>query len=213
MAVCSASRSSFHLSLHRFGLIPALQASSPDLQPRSKRARAKRQVAESKPRACGWLWLKYTGARGGLISAGLLINSFWRLRRWCGDKHRAWLTSGLLRHRSLWRRGLEGTAAELLSRAHPAPLKPARRRTAGAIDSLPLSGGGRVWGFRKMERSDGFRRHLSSRPGRLLPGDGHHSSGRLLPKADRDGGPGVVIVSETMARRFWRMKTRSPNAS
>jgi predicted permease len=78
----------------------------------------------------------------------------------------------------------------------------------GAVDSLPFGGSGRVWRFRR----DGEDPNMAAGPAasfQVATSDYFRAvgirllQGRFFTSGDRDGAQPVVIVNETMARRFW----------
>lgn len=78
-------------------------------------------------------------------------------------------------------------------------------QSAGAVFMLPLGGDNRVYSFRKDERRDQVER-ANFRVATL----GYFSTvgvalrrGRDFTSTDGEGRPGVALINETMARRFW----------
>jgi putative ABC transport system permease protein len=80
----------------------------------------------------------------------------------------------------------------------------------GAVDSLPFSGRARSWGFRKADQAREAGGPAASFQVATL--DYFRTvgiriqRGRSFSDIDREGAPPVVIVNETMARRFWPQK-------
>ncbi len=144
-----------------------------------------------------------------LLSAGLLVNSFLRLRR---------VEPGLDVDRLLtvtfeppsaqyngdnWRAQRLNFWNQLSARVAALPGVEA----VGAIDSLPLSGQGRVYRFRKDGEADSSSSPAASF--QVVTTDYFRSvgvklqRGRQFTEFDREDSPPVAIINETMARRFW----------
>ena len=145
-----------------------------------------------------------------LLGAGLLVNSFLRLRR---------VEPGLDVERLLtvqfeppsaryngadWRAQRLNYWNQLSSRVAALPGVTA----VGAVDSLPFSGDARVWRFRR----DGDDANAAAGPAatfQVATPDYFRAvgmklrRGRFFTSGDTEKAPPVAIVNETMARRFW----------
>jgi len=100
-----------------------------------------------------WLWLKLHW-RSCVSSAGLLINSFWRLRQVDAGINTSMVTVGFTPPSARYGGGgLEGIAAELLSRAHPRLKALPGVEAAGAMIACRSVVVPRL-GIRRMERSE-----------------------------------------------------------
>jgi putative ABC transport system permease protein len=77
----------------------------------------------------------------------------------------------------------------------------------GAIDSLPLSGRGRVYRFRKSEEPATSTIPSASfqvvTPDYFRAAGVHLLRGRTIAETDREDTPPVVVINEMMARHFW----------
>jgi predicted permease len=146
-----------------------------------------------------------------LLGAGLLVNSFLRLRR---------VEPGLDVERLLtvefeppsaryngadWRAQRLNFWNQLSSRVSALPGVEA----VGAVDSLPFSGDARVWRF----RHEGDDANAAAGPAatfQVATPDYFRSigmklkRGRFFTSGDIEKAPPVAIVNETMARRFWQ---------
>jgi putative ABC transport system permease protein len=195
-----------------FGLVPALQASRIDLSSSMKEEANRASGAGRRNRALNTLVVSEVAlALVVLASAGLLINSFLRLRRVdSGVDITNTLTvsfsppSARYNDRNAWKENRTNFFNQLLPRVQSLP----GVETVGGIESLPLSGNGRVWRFRK----DGEPANTNSGPaatfqvamtGYFSAAGVHLRRGRLFDDSDRDGSPPVAVINETMARRFW----------
>jgi putative ABC transport system permease protein len=78
-------------------------------------------------------------------------------------------------------------------------------QSAGAVFMLPLGGDNRFYSFRKYERPDEELRanFRVATPGYLTTIGVRLRHGRDFTNADSTERPGVVLINETMARRFW----------
>jgi len=190
-----------------FGLAPAWQAARQDVNATLKQGGARlsgqRRVFSALVVAEVALTLVV------LLGAGLLINSFLRLQH---------VEPGLDVDRLLtvtfeppsarynsgdWRAQRLNFWNQLSARVAALPGVEA----VGAIDSLPLSGQGRVYRFRKDGEPDS-----NSTPAatfQVVTTDYFRSAGvklqrgRQFTEFDREDSPPVAIINETMARRFW----------
>ncbi|HXG65436.1 MAG TPA: ABC transporter permease [Blastocatellia bacterium] len=192
-----------------FGLAPALQVSSPRLNETLKEGgRGSAEGARGNRIRSLLAATEIALALVLLVGAGLMIRSFLRLQDVNpGFRTERVLTTQLLLPRSKYKEGPQVAAfsTQLLERVGSLPGVEA----AGLIDILALSGGGNFLGF--------------SVEGRPLPPAGQNPDaetfviggdyfrtmgiplmkGRLFTRQDNLDAPGAVIISETMARRFW----------
>ena len=78
-------------------------------------------------------------------------------------------------------------------------------QSAGAVFMLPLGGDNRLYTFRKYDRREEELRanFRVATPGYLTTIGVGLRRGRDFTSADTAGRPGVLLVNETMARRFW----------
>ena len=143
-----------------------------------------------------------------LIGAGLMIRSLWELRKVQPgfDPHNVLtMTVPLPRNRYSSPAGQVAFFQEVLTRIRALP----GIDSAGVIDDLPLDGGGSHQPFSIEGRPV---RQMSDQPEvdvRLIsPGYIHAMHipilrGRDLSDADVAGRPGAVLISDSLARRFW----------
>ena len=143
-----------------------------------------------------------------LIGAGLMIRSLWELRKVQPgfDPHNVLtMTVPLPRNRYSSPAGQVAFFQEVLTRVRALP----GIDSAGVIDDLPLDGGGSHQPFSIEGRPV---RQMSDQPEvdvRLIsPGYIHAMHipilrGRDLSDADVAGRPGAVLISDSLARRFW----------
>jgi hypothetical protein len=194
-----------------FGLAPAWQAARQDVQEALKEGTGR---ASGQRRLFGALVVAEVAlALVVLVSAGLLASSFMRvLRVEPGIDVERLLTvefeppSARYNGRD-WKAQRLNFWQQLSARVAALPGVEA----VGAIDSLPLSSGGtRVWRFRHA----GDDPNVAAGPAatfQVATRDYFRTvgiqlrRGRFFTAADGDGTPPVVIVNETMARRFWPM--------
>jgi putative ABC transport system permease protein len=193
-----------------FGLLPALQASNPNLNETLKEGG--RSSAE--------------GARGGrlrnalavaevalalvlLIGAGLMVRSFMRLQQVnAGFNPQRVLTAGLFLPGSKYKEGpqIVGFYEELLGKLAALP----GVESVGAIDTLPLSGGGNVLSFvidgrPPLQPTD----NTPDAEYRVVTPDYFRTMGipllrgRLLTEQDGPNAPRATVINETMARRYF----------
>ena len=143
-----------------------------------------------------------------LIGAGLMIRSLWELRKVQPgfDPHNVLtMTVPLPRNRYSSPAGQVAFSQEVLTRIRALP----GIDSAGVIDDLPLDGGGSHQPFSIEGRPV---QQMSDQPEvdvRLIsPGYIHAMHipilrGRDLSDADVAGRPGAVLISDSLARRFW----------
>jgi putative ABC transport system permease protein len=191
-----------------FGLAPAWQASRMDVNSTLKQSAGR---LSGHRRLFGALVVAEIALTlAVLLGAGLLVNSFWRLRR---------VEPGLDVDRLLtvtfeppsaqyngddWRARRLNFWDQLSARVAALPGVEA----VGAIDSLPFSGRARVWRFRR--ESDDV--NVATGPAasfQVTTPDYFRAvgmklrRGRLFNSGDRENTPPVAIINETMARQFW----------
>ena len=190
-----------------FGLAPAWQAARQDV----RGALGEGRTSSHRHRLFGVLVVAEVAlALVVLISAGLLAGSFLRLQQVEPgiDVERlltvAFEPPSARYNGSDWRAQRLNYWHQLSARVAALPGVEA----VGAIESLPFSGGGRVWRFRR----DGDDPNAAAGPAatfQVATSDYFRAvgiqlrRGRFFTDADRDGAPPVAIINETMARRFW----------
>ncbi len=192
-----------------FGLAPAWQAARQDVQTALKEGTGR---ASGQRRLFGALVVAEVAlALVVLVGAGLLASSFLRvLRVEPGIDVERLLTvdfepPSARYNGSDWKAQRLKFWQQLSARVAALPGVEA----VGAVDSLPFSGdGARVWRFRYA----GDDPNVAAGPAatfQVATRDYFRTvgiqlrRGRLFSAADGDGTPPVVIVNETMARRFW----------
>jgi putative ABC transport system permease protein len=189
-----------------FGLLPALQATRVDLNTTLKEGKV---TGGSRAHWLDALVVAEIAlALIVLAGAGLLINSFLRLRQVdSGLDAQNVLTvkftapAARYNHREHWRENRLNFFNQLIPRIERLPGVEA----VGGIDSLPLSGGGRVYRFRKdNEEPAGYAATFQVALGDYFRAVGIRlQRGRRFGSEDQADAPPVVIINETMQRRFW----------
>jgi predicted permease len=193
-----------------FGLAPAWQAARQDVQAALKEGAGR--VTNQRRRLFNVLVAAEVAlALVVLIGAGLLAGSFWRVLNVAPGIDVERLLTVDFEPPSARYNGRDSRAnrlnfwQQLSTRVAALPGVEA----VGAIDSLPFSaGGGRVWRFRH-ERDDPNVAAGPAASFQVTTRDYFRAAGmqlrrgRFFTAADGDGTPPVVIVNETMARRFW----------
>ena len=192
-----------------FGLAPALNVSKPDLAQTLKEGGRSSSAAGRHGRLRDSLVVSEVALAMVLLAgAGLLIKSFMRLQQVDpGFRSESALTMELSLPQARYLKPQQRAAfyEQLLERIAGLP----GVRAAGACTQLPLSGGETIWGLTIEGRPE-------PGPGEVLQA-GHRSvspdyframsiplrRGRYFTAQDREGAPGVVIINETMANRFW----------
>lgn len=143
-----------------------------------------------------------------LIGAGLMIRSLWELRKVQPgfDAHNViTMTVPMPRNRFSSPSGEIGFFQDALTRVRALP----GVETAGVIDDLPLNGGGSNQPFTiegrpappMSEQPEVDVRVIS--PGYIRAMHVPILRGRDLTDADAAGRPGAVLISDSLARRFW----------
>ena len=192
-----------------FGLAPALNVSKPDLAQTLKEGGRSSSAAGRHGRLRDSLVVSEVAlAMVLLVGAGLLIKSFMRLQQVDpGFRSESVLTIELSLPQARYSKPQQRATfyEQLLERIAGLP----GVRAAGACTQLSLSGGETIWGLTIEGRPE-------PGPGEILQ-SGHRSvspdyframsiplrRGRYFTAQDREGAPGVVIINETMANRFW----------
>jgi putative ABC transport system permease protein len=194
-----------------FGLVPALQAARFDLHESLKEGGRGTANNPAHRGIFGALIVSEIAlALVVLIGAGLLLNSFLRLRRVeLGIQTPNVLTVEVnlpsARYSGNdWKTQRLNFYGQVIPRIQALP----GVVSVGAIDSLPLSGSQRGWTFRK----EGQNLSPSERPVagfQIATNDYFRAAGiqirrgREFTQADRDGAPQVAIINESFARRFY----------
>jgi putative ABC transport system permease protein len=193
-----------------FGLAPALQGSKPELNEVLKEGGGKATGSHGRNRLRGLLVVAEVALSLVLLAgAGLLIKSFWHLQQVNpGYKYENALaiSLSLSNHKYPEKKQQAAFYRQALSRLEALP----GVTSAGASTLLPLSGNRSRQSFRIEGRAP-------SSPGEILeahdrsisPGYFRASGipllrGRTFTEADNADAAPVVIINETMARRFWR---------
>ncbi|HWS87820.1 MAG TPA: ABC transporter permease [Pyrinomonadaceae bacterium] len=192
-----------------FGLLPALQASKPDLHGALKEGGRDRAGAGGRSRLRGLLVVaEVASAMFLLVGAGLLLQSFVRLRQVSpGFDPANALTMQLSLPASRYKDGASRAAftKQLLQRVEALP----GVRASGAVAGLPLTGNTASRYFEiegQPPRPAGEGRNANfnlASPGYFRALGVPLVSGRQFDERDAAGAPEVVIVNEAMARRFW----------
>src|SRR5262245_55487160 len=192
-----------------FGLAPAWQASKPDLSRALKESVANTTAGLSGRRMRGVLVVsEMTLAVLLLIGAGLMIKSFWRLLQGdLGLNPKNLLTMEVLLSPQKYSDGRQRRAflQNVMQRIENLP----GVEQAGATNFLPLTG---FWGNvsfsiegrpapRPNEEPSADNRVVTERYFRTM--GIRLLRGREFDERDREGAPPVVIINETMARRYW----------
>jgi putative ABC transport system permease protein len=190
-----------------FGLAPAWQAARQDMRvtPGARMRPGQRRLFSA------LVVIEIALTLVALLGAGLLVNSFLRLRQ---------VEPGLEVERLLtvefeppsaryngedWRAQRLNFWNQLSARVAALPGVEA----VGAVDSLPFSGDARVWRFRR----DGDDANVAAGPAatfQVATSDYFRAvgmklkRGRFFTSGDIEKAPPVAVVNETMARRFWQ---------
>ncbi len=194
-----------------FGMLPALQGAQINLHESLKEGGRSASGAPTNKRIFGALVVSEIAlALIVLVGAGLLLNSFLRLRR----VEIGIQTSNLLTVEvnlpsaryggNDWRAQRLNFYGQVIERIRSLP----GVASVGAIDSLPLGGHQRGWTFRK----EGQTLAPSERPVagfQVATTDYFRAMGMQLRRgrgfreSDRDGSPQVAIINESFARHFY----------
>src|SRR5262245_12609664 len=190
-----------------FGLAPAIGAAKPDL------------IGVLKESGRGVRAGRY-GLRGGLvvmeialslmlvIGAGLLIRSFMRVRAvdpGFATENVLTMSFALPQTKYPERHQVANFYQEVLQRVESEPGVEA----AGLIAGLPLSGSSSTWGFTTEAKPQPALEEVLEATNRVVS-PGYFGAlkiplnrGRDFTSADNENSPGVVIINETLASRFW----------
>ena len=191
-----------------FGIVPALQSSRTDLQSVLKEGGRDSHVAT------GWLRralvvgevARVGRARRGGDAARAQLRAAARRRRRLQPGARA-DAADVAAERDLHRRGRDGAGLRR-GRAAGCASRPACRR-AGAVTGLPLASTRGDWGIRIEGRpADDHRENLAADWQVVTPGYFEAlgtplRAGRTFTDADRADTLPVIVVNETMAKKFW----------
>jgi putative ABC transport system permease protein len=192
-----------------FGLAPAWQASKQDLSQALKEGGANTTAGMSGRRMRGLLVVSEMAlAVLLLIGAGLMIKSFWRLLQGdLGLNPKNVLTMEVMLSPQKYGDGGQRRAflQDVMRRIESLP----GVERAGATNFLPLTG---FWGVasfsiegrpapRPNEEPSADNRVVTERYFRTM--GIRLLRGREFDERDREGAPPVVIINETMARRYW----------
>jgi putative ABC transport system permease protein len=192
-----------------FGLAPALQGSKPELNEALKEGGGKATGDPGRSRLRGLLVVAEVALSLMLLAgAGLLIKSLWYLQQvnpGFNYENTLALSLSLPNYKYPEKRQQVAFYQRALSRLETLP----GVTSVGASTMLPLSGSRSRQGFSIEGRAP-------SSPGEVLQADDRSISpgyfratgipllrGRAFTEADDTDGPPVVIINETMARRFW----------
>ena len=210
-----------------FGLVPALQASSFNLNETLKEGGRDSSSGNRGARIRGALVIAEVAVSLILlIGAGLLINSFLRLRNVDpGFRAENLLTMQIVLPVQRYPNAARRTVFydELIRRAEALP----GVRSAAVTNWIPLVRQGDSIGFNIEGRPDPGRGQMPTvvtrvvNPGYFETMGIRVIAGRQLGDQDRDNSPNVTVISETMARRYWpgedpigkRITPGSPNSS
>jgi putative ABC transport system permease protein len=140
-----------------------------------------------------------------LSGAGLLLNTLWGMMRTPPGFDPSHLLTGKI---YLSGPAYEGRQAAVLQESLERLRRLPGAAGAAATSSLPLAGGNLSYGF-TLEGSPAPADGLLMAGLRSVTPDYHRvmgiplRRGRLLLESDSAGAPGVVLISEAMARKFW----------
>ena len=193
-----------------FGLAPALQASRPDLNETLKEGGRAASGGAGRSRLRSLLVVsEVTLALVLLVGAGLLVKSFQRLQRFDpGFRHENVLTAQVtlpaVRYDS--DEAVAGFARRLVERVEALPAV----ESASVASDIPLSNNSSAFMAGLEPGAGGAAEELSVRAYRHSVAPKFFSTlgvpllrGRDFTPQDRAGSAPVVIVSESMARRYW----------
>ena len=192
-----------------FGLVPALQASKPDLNESLKESGGRSTGGAQRNRVRNLLVISEVAlALVLLVGAGLMIKSFMRLRQVKpGFEPAGLLTMSISLPRQKYNDSSKANLFfdQLFDRIKTVP----GVEGVGGTDPLPLSNSNATTGF--VVQGGPFL-PLSERPevGERTVTPGYFETmrvpilkGRSFTNQDRENAPLVVVVNETLARRFW----------
>jgi predicted permease len=191
-----------------FGLLPALQASKPDLHGALKEGGRNRAGGRRSRVRALLVVAEVASAMILLVGAGLLLKSFVRLRQ----VSPGFDTSNLLTMQlSLPQSKYAGDArqADFIRRVVASVGSLPGVRAAGAVASLPLTGNSasryfEIEGRAPRPAGEGLNANFNlASPDYFRALGVAVVSGRGFDEHDTAGAPEVVVINETMARRFW----------
>ncbi|MCI0336773.1 MAG: ABC transporter permease [Acidobacteria bacterium] len=190
-----------------FGLIPALQASKPDLNESLKETGRTAVGGLRRNRIHSLLVVSEIAlSLVLLIGASLLIKSFWRLQQVNpGFNPERALTMNLSLPASSYPDKYQQASffARVLQRIGALPAV----ESVGGISRLPLRGGNSSRSFTIEGRPPAARNPVADfrviTPGYFRAMGIPLMKGRVFNEKDNQHSPGVAIVSEAMARRYW----------
>ncbi len=193
-----------------FGLAPALQASSHDLHEALKEGGRGGTTGPRRARVRAALIVSEVAlALVLLVGAGLLVRSFFKLRQVSpGYDPENVLTLNTPLPDTRYKEGAQVTAfyERLVERVKALPGVEA----VGAISHLPLAGGEELDGFEVEGRpSPESGENAQTADFRVVTTDYFSAMkipllrGRYFTEQDRSDAPGVIIIDETLARRFF----------
>jgi putative ABC transport system permease protein len=188
-----------------FGLIPALQASKPDVQEALKEGG--RSAGAGRHRARGLLVVAEVAlSLLLLIGAGLMIRSFIGLQRvYLGFRTDNLLTMKLALPTAKYRETQQGVAfyQQAIERIKALP----GVQSVGAVTDLPLTGESDIYAFNIEGRPP--EKAWDNAEWRAINSDYFRAmgirmlGGREFTERDNQGAPEVVIINETAAKRWW----------
>jgi putative ABC transport system permease protein len=192
-----------------FGLLPALQASKPDLHGALKEGGRDTAGGGGRSRLRGLLVVaEVASAMILLVGAGLLLKSFARLRQVSpGFDTANVLTMQLSLPQS--RYPDEARQADFLRQVLRRLEALPGVRAAGAVAGLPLTGNFasryfEIEGRPPRPAGEGLNTNFNlASPGYFRALGVPVIAGRQFDERDAAGAPEVVVINETMARRFW----------
>jgi putative ABC transport system permease protein len=192
-----------------FGLAPALQGSKPELNEALKEGGGKATESHGRNRLRGLLVVSEVALSLVLLAgAGLLIKSFWHLQQvnpGFNYENALAIRLSLSNYKYPEKKQLAAFYQQALARLETLP----GVTSAGASTLLPLSGSGSRQGFRIEGRAPSSPDEIleahdrSISPGYFRTAGIPLLRGRAFTEADNADAAPVVIINETMARRFW----------
>jgi putative ABC transport system permease protein len=191
-----------------FGVVPALSSASPDLTDAMREASRSATGARAPRLRSGLVILETALALVLLASAGVLLKTFATLRSThpgFESEHLlaadVWLPQPRFAQRADRERYYDGVLGRL--RTLPGV------RSAAFVADLPLNGGSDGLGFHIVGRPDPAPDKSFSAGFNIATADYFRTMGiplrmgRDFTDSDRSGAPGVIVINETAAERFW----------
>ncbi|HKP72427.1 MAG TPA: ABC transporter permease, partial [Pyrinomonadaceae bacterium] len=192
-----------------FGIIPALQSSRPDLNEMLKDGGRTGSAGPRRQRARSLLVVSEVAlALVLLISAGLLLKSFLRLQSvkpGFAPENVLTVDIGLPEQKYPTEKQMADFFRQTIARVKTLP----GVETVGAVSHLPLSGAEEIDGFKIEGRPEPEAGLVQSADFRVASPDYFNSMkiplirGRYFTEQDRADTPGVMIIDEGFARRFF----------